>query len=185
MAAEDIEINLGDFERQLCMVPKVNVFRVPALKQADGYRCTGWEGNQCWAGRIRVLVKGNKPRIVLDDTQTGNIFAEAPLDHPNAIEPVLDSSRYFVIRVVQGTRHAFIGVGFDERNDAFDFKLQCSEAVKAAQEYERQQSAPQTGPVPITSSGHDYSLHGQKITINMPGGVRERKKRTTNGAFKL
>lgn len=184
MAADDIEINLGDFERQLCMVPHVNVFRIPALKQADGYRCTGWEGNQCWAGRIRVLVKGNQPRIVLDDPNTGNIFAEAPLNHENAIEPVLDSSRYFVIRVVNGARHAFIGVGFQERNDAFDFKLQCSEAVKAANEYERQQREPQRGPVTIESSGHDYSLHG-KITIDMPGGVRERKKRTTNGAFKL
>lgn len=183
MAAEDIEINLGDFERQLCMVPRVNVFRVPPLKQADGYRCTGWEGNQLWSGRIRVLVKGNVARVVLDDPSTGNVFAEAPLNHPNALEGCLDSSRYFVLRVVQGTRHAFIGVGFQERNDAFDFKFQCSEAIKAVDDYEKQKTQPQEA-VPITSSGTDYSLHG-KITINVPGGAQTRKKRTTTGAFKL
>ena len=38
------------------------------------------------------------------------------------MEKVLDSSRYFVLRIVDdGGRAAFIGMGFNERNDAFDF----------------------------------------------------------------
>ncbi len=39
---EELEISLADVERVLCMVPKVNVFKIPPLGQADGYRCTGW-----------------------------------------------------------------------------------------------------------------------------------------------
>ena len=181
--ADEIEINLADIERQLCMVPKVNVFKIPPLQQADGYRCTAWEGNQRWSGRCRVLLKGNQARVVLDDASTGNIFAEAPLDHPNALEPVVDSSRYFVLRIVQGARHAFIGIGFEDRNEAFDFKLQCKEARDAAADFDKHKDEPEAAPV-ITSSDRDYSLHG-KITINVPGGAQTRKKRTAGGQFKL
>ena len=185
---QDFEINIGsDFERQLSCIQDVNVFKIPPLNQADGYRCQGWEGNQLWHGRLRVLTKGKIARIVLDDPNTGQVFAECPLDHPNAVEGVQDSSRYFVLRVVSGTRHAFIGMGMKERNEAFDFKLACDDARKQVKEFEMQQNMPETGPVQIQSSGHDYSLQaGQKITINMPGGQQTRKRRVVqNGGFKL
>ena len=96
---------------------------------------------------------------------------------------VADSSRYFVIRVVKGTRHAFIGMGFKERNEAFDFNVAVEEARKAVKEFDQRQNQPQqTGPVEIKSSGADYSFKsGQKITINIAGGAQTRKKRTVAG----
>jgi hypothetical protein len=184
---DDFEISLGsEFERQLVMVARCNAFRIPPLNQADGYRCTGWEGNHLWTGRVRILAKGDKARIVLDDAGTGKVFAEAPLDHPNAVEPVLDSSRYFVIRVVNGTRHAFIGIGFQERNEAFDFKLAVEEAKKVTTDFVTQQQAPAAAQ-PIKSSGRVWSLApGQKIAINMEGKPATRKKReAAPGGFKL
>lgn len=187
---DDFQINLGEnFERQLCCVPNVNVFKIPPLNQAEGYRCTGWEGNQLWSGRLRVLVKGQNARIVLDDANTLQVFAECPLNDEHAVDRVLDSSRYFVLRVVNGTRHAFIGMGMKERNEAFDFNVSIDEARRTVKEYEQSQNAPQDqGPPVIQSSGTDYSLHGnQKITINIPaGGASTRKKRTVaNNQFKL
>jgi hypothetical protein len=185
---DDFEINLGaEFERQLSMCPKINAFKVPPLKQAEGYKCTGWEGNQLWSGRIRVLAKGNIARIVLDDPASGEVFAEAPLDHPNAVEPVTDSSRYFVLRVVKGTRHAFIGIGFNDRNEAFDFKTAIEESKKVIRDFEQSQASVGAAPPPITSSGKDYSLHGGKIALDIggAGGGTRKRREVPAGAFQL
>jgi len=55
-------------------------------------------------------------------TRTNEVFANAPYDPAKpSVEGVLDSSRYFVVRVEDGGRKAYIGMGFLERSDSFDF----------------------------------------------------------------
>lgn len=69
--------------------------------------------------------------VRLTDLEQGSIFAEAPLPTSSSVpittvvESVVDSSRFFVLRVEDGDsngkRHAFIGLGFRERADSSNF----------------------------------------------------------------
>ena len=90
---------------------------------------------------MRILEKGSTGvTILLEDGQTGSgnclmpiwehnlltellVFARAPYNNDKAVQPVLDSSRYFVIRVedpASGSR-ASLGIGFTDRTESFDF----------------------------------------------------------------
>lgn len=175
----DFEISFNDIERQLCCISNVNVFRIPPLNQSEGYRCTNWEGHQIWNGRLRVLVKGKNARIVLEDPNTNQIFAECPLNDQNAVETVIDSCRYFVIRVVSGKRHAFVGIGMRERNESFDFKIACEEAKRQINEVDTVENNNSQNK----SSEKDYSLpEGEKIIIDHPNIPQTRKNRIVNNS---
>lgn len=76
------------------------------------------------------------PSCVLNPTETktrkpkrsGDLFAVAPIPpgtRAQVVEPVSDSSRNFVLRLADAAtgRHAFVGLGFAERPDAFDFNV--------------------------------------------------------------
>jgi Protein of unknown function (DUF1681) len=59
---------------------------------------------------------------------SGELFGVCPVrpgQRAVAVESVADSSRYFVLRLEDATtgRHAFVGLGFAERGDAFDFNV--------------------------------------------------------------
>ena len=66
---------------------------------------------------------------------SGDLFAMCPVpigQRDIAVEPASDSSRNFVLRVVDpaSKRHAFLGLGFQERHEAFDFNVALVKLVK-------------------------------------------------------
>ncbi|KFP82451.1 Adaptin ear-binding coat-associated protein 2, partial [Acanthisitta chloris] len=116
-------------------------------------RAAEWQLAQpAWSGRLRVTAKGKTAFIKLEDKTSGELFAQAPVEQfPSiAVESVTDSSRYFVIRVEDGNgRRAFIGVGFGDRGDAFDFNVALQDHfkwVKQQSELAHQAQNPDQGP---------------------------------------
>uniref|UniRef100_A0A3Q4GEC4 NECAP endocytosis associated 2 n=1 Tax=Neolamprologus brichardi TaxID=32507 RepID=A0A3Q4GEC4_NEOBR len=82
-----------------------------------------------------LLVTENNPGALFGVNLlfAGELFAQAPVEqYPGCVvEAVTDSSRYFVIRIEDGNgRHAFIGLGFADRGDSFDFNVALQDHFK-------------------------------------------------------
>jgi hypothetical protein len=94
------------------------------------------------------------------------VFAVCKVTDDAAVERTLDSGRYFVLRITneQG-RHAFIGIAFNERNDAFDFNVALSEFKN---ELEREELANKLSHEAPVGPMKDMSLKdGEKIKIKI------------------
>ena len=77
---------------------------------------------------------------------------------------MLDSSRYFVIKIVDPTgRHAFIGMGFTDRGDSFDFNVTLQDHFKREKVEEKVE--PASAPLDLGFKA------GETIKINIGGKV--------------
>ncbi|GLI61857.1 hypothetical protein VaNZ11_004365 [Volvox africanus] len=156
---------------------------------STGHRADKWDVDKWFkALNVELVASGDDMTVRLNDQQTGELFAECPLPSDGtplttAVEPVVDSSRYFVLRVVDKDtgKHAFIGLGFRERGDASSFttgldeyrkylrRKQEADAMKA--DYERQESGEQ-------GTYRDYSL---KENIVIPLKIGNAKRQEAGG----
>ncbi|KAJ8558159.1 hypothetical protein K7X08_004925 [Anisodus acutangulus] len=123
------------FEHTLLVVREVSVFKIPPRPTSGGYKCGEWlQSDKIWTGRIRVVSCKERCEIRLEDPNSGELFAACyvgPGQRESSVESVLDSSRYFVLKIEDGRgKHAFIGLGFNERNEAFDFNVALSDHEK-------------------------------------------------------
>ncbi|UNI16642.1 hypothetical protein JDV02_003064 [Purpureocillium takamizusanense] len=120
-----------------------------------------------------------KVDLVLEDTSspsTPQLFAAAPYTHPSAVEPVVDSSRFFAVTVRddQG-RKAVLGIGFEDRSDAFDLAIALQEARRGlgldsdSSSGGAQKGGQRGGTAdPDKEPVKDYSLkEGETITVNL------------------
>jgi hypothetical protein len=102
-----------------------------------------------------------------------------------AVEKVLDSSRYFVLRIEHQGRHAFVGLGFNERSSAFDFNVAVTDHKR---DLEREAEVSKLKQQAMNEPQIDFSLkQGEKITINVKpqgagDGSSKRAQRRGGGA---
>lgn len=105
----------------------------PRQSSSRAYRAADWGLDKpLWKGRLKMTGKGKVCTVSLQEPATGDVFAEAPIEGDPAawVESVSDSSRYFVLKIMNGGQHAFIGMGFQERTDAFDFNVALQDFYK-------------------------------------------------------
>ncbi|CAJ1359774.1 unnamed protein product [Effrenium voratum] len=156
---------------------KQPVYQIPPASSSTGHKADDWK--KCiWRGKLRIAGKGQDLNIKLLDPSSGNLFAQCAIpngDYDSYVERVLDSSRYFVLKITNGDRHAFIGLGFEDRNDAFDFNCTLSD-FKSTWIDRKEESAADMMPA------KDLSLkEGQTIKINLPGKSRRREEKAEAG----
>ncbi|KAL3918011.1 MAG: hypothetical protein SGPRY_006173 [Prymnesium sp.] len=166
----------SEVESLLWTCKECYVYQIPPLKSESGHRANDWDVNKwLWSGTLKVVAKGNTLSVLLVDNDTGQLFASCPMTDPDskAIDRVIDSSRYFVLRIDDGQgRHAFIGMGFRDRNFSYDFNATLQDHWKSV---ERQKEAEEWRAEMESRSSEqmrDLSLKdGEKLNIkvNVPG----------------
>jgi len=175
----------GDLEQTHCIISKVFAFTVPPLGSAEGFKASLWPKQPIWVGRLRVVSRNDKCAILLEHTDKDGLFASCPIQNAHTVEPTLDSSRYFVLRLSDGKgRHALLGIGFNDRAQAFDFKV-------ALQDLENRNASGGEDLAEATrkhGGGKDWTIpQGGSITVNFgaagagsgsgAGGAAPKKKK--------
>mmetsp|Transcript_27252 Transcript_27252/g.38327 ORF Transcript_27252/g.38327 Transcript_27252/m.38327 type:complete len:293 (-) Transcript_27252:206-1084(-) len=206
-------------QQRLLKTDEVFVYRIPPMKTSSGHRAEDWE-------LAKPLETCSLIVEIIDDALYCKFFAEKPKqggpdgatepalfaqakiklddDVPyinHWVEPVVDSSRYFVIRISDGTgkRQAHIGIGFRERDDASNFRMSLQEyenslrkEKEAEQMHQAYEEEIQTNPDSKeesdgSSSGPTASKlslkEGEKLHINLKGSKprRETPKKSGGG----
>ncbi|KAK9040324.1 hypothetical protein V6N11_015494 [Hibiscus sabdariffa] len=109
LIAANEEAKVGEIEETeeplqivLFQVSECYVYLIPPRKTAGSYRADEWNVNKwVWEGILKVISKGEECIIRLEDKNTGELYARAFLRNgePHPVESVIDSSRYFVLRI--------------------------------------------------------------------------------------
>ena len=112
-------------------LPSCFVYKAPPRTSADGYRASNFPKDFMWSGKLKIVAKGREASIFLLDANNA-VFAASPVTE-GSVERTVDSGRYFVLKIVnpQG-KHAYIGLAFNERNDAFDLSQQALGSMNAS-----------------------------------------------------
>lgn len=194
-------------QRILFIAPSVHVYSIPPLTSTKGYVAASWTADdnkrQIFTARLRILEtavptpnneESVKTDILLEDPSNGQLFAASPYTAAGVVEQVLDSSRFFAVRVEgEGGRKAMLGVGFEERSEAFDFSVALQEVRKTLgfddngkaggkKVSKEKEKAPEK---------KDFSLkEGETITVNIGGRGRRNQNKADElsgdlGAFSL
>eukprot|EP00978_Attheya_sp_CCMP212_P004864 scaffold10680_cov64-Attheya_sp.AAC.8 len=149
-------------ERVRASLQNAHVFKLPPRQTVSvGWRGGDWK-EKVWQGTVKVVERADMTAVLLVDKASGSIFAVCPVKE-GAVDRCIDSSRYFVLRIENALgRHGFIGIAFNERNDAFDFNT--------ALEDSRREREAESNPLPAyTGPSKDYSLKaGEKIHVSIP-----------------
>lgn len=175
---EDTEV----IERVRCCIADAHVFKLPSSgpPTAAGWRGADWT-QQVWQGSLKVVERGDLTVILLVDTHSGNIFAVCPVTE-GAVDRCVDSSRYFVLKVENASngKHMFVGLAFNERNDAFDFNTSLEDAKR---EKEAEAEAQKAAAKYLSEPSKDYSIkEGQKIHISVSKVGKSRRQAKDDGA---
>lgn len=158
-------------EHTIQTIDKCFAFQIPSQTDASGHRAETWPNQPAWCGQLILSRQGDALTARLVDSRAAaQVFATCPIATPLAVQKTLDSSRYFVLRIVEPGprhRHAFIGIAFDSRSDAFDFNVTINDHLQQLKRETLSESASDVVP-------KDYVLPpGETMQIQIGRQVKE------------
>lgn len=139
-----------------------HVFQLPP---SNPMLAASWEGHHIWSGGVRVVQEQSPSSslllsVQLFESDTRELFGQCPMDHPDALRRATDSSRCFVVKVVQGSQFAFVGLMFDKSNDGSQFGAVVADTQRAKERHEaalreasQQEAQPMYASTAFASSG--------------------------------
>ncbi|OMJ95744.1 hypothetical protein SteCoe_818 [Stentor coeruleus] len=114
---------MEEIEYTLLQKPDCKAYEIPPAVRSSGHLAEEWK-NCIFQGKLRLVAKGKFCFIQLL-TRDNSLFLACQVNPKfieRTVERTKDSSRYYVLTVVTPNgSNVYIGMGFDERNDAFDF----------------------------------------------------------------
>lgn len=186
--------------QKLQLAEEVYVYKIPPLKSAGGHRADDWnladplktcsllveQHGDVLLLLFRFLQNPDDPTSITDFAKTKiNLAADSTTDKKLSleyfVESVVDSSRYFVVRIVdeKSGREAHVGFGFREREEATDFR----EALNYYQKSIRREEEAALAMKQFEESDSnklDLALgEGQKIHISLGGKSSKRGSKST------
>ncbi|CCU75411.1 NADH pyrophosphatase [Blumeria hordei DH14] len=178
-------------QRVLHTSPSVLIYNIPPLSSSKGYIAASWTADKkrhIFTARLRIIETAvaissapldEKLRvdIILEDPNSGQLFAAAPYFQPEVVLQALDSSRFFAVRVQgEGGRKAVLGIGFEERTEAFDFSVALQGVRKTLAFGETNKLSGQSKePEEKKEDRQDFRLkEGEMVVVDL--GNRNRRK---------
>lgn len=129
--------------RVLLRIDEAFLYQVPPLKHAAGHKAEDWGlANPTMTAKLELVGIDDvlQIRIVNEDKVVAVCPVRCAKGSPPIgaiVDPVVDSSRYFVLRCEdEQRRHAYVGVGFRERDVAYDFKASIQDFQRSVQREE-------------------------------------------------
>lgn len=167
------------------------VYKVPPLATASGYRANDWNlASPLETCGFQVERRNNDLYLLFTLENHTKLFALSKIEGEGTsinninVETVMDSSRYFVCKILQSNpndttkkaRTALLGFGFREREIAIDLLGNLQQFRQSIdRELEAKDLASKTKAIPTLAEG-------EKIHISLPGGKGKTMKspRTTS-----
>lgn len=158
--SEDTEI-----EMKLFSFGETMLFQVPPAT-SRGHCASEWKAHFVWKGKMEIVMRGAKCKVTfrnLDGSVYGYGFITGNIN--KQIETCYDSSRYFGVRLFnEENKSLLMGIGFDDRNIAFDFKQSLLKFQKNV-EYD---SKPEVDV--STRPKQDFTLkEGEQVVLSIAG----------------
>lgn len=129
---------------------------------------------------FQVERRNNDLYLLFTTENHTRLFALAKLHEENAaksVEPVMDSSRYFVVQVQAAGKSAYVGFGFRDRDVAIDLLGNLQQFQKSIQR-EQQAKHMKVAEIPKLAAGEKIHISfGNK----QPGGKKKQHKPSGGG----